>query len=208
MHAIAVNHCPENFPKALLELAVPFGKSTGPALGFRSTHKLLGTFPFSAKPIATVAHREAQVRQAHSLRTEGREKLLSLSSGENHTVFRIMPTKLSQSAFWKLSTPFWPRDIPFLAEAVGKSFTKLTASLRHFCSNVLPQEKSLYLRLRPLNILQDDTDAKALLTALWNCSIVSAGLLESAGRKTEMQKIPLAQIVQGKEKKKARAAIR
>lgn len=53
------------------------------------------------------------------------KKVAFLSSGENCTVFRRTPPKLSQSAFWKLSKPCWAGATPFGAEAVGRSFSKL-----------------------------------------------------------------------------------
>lgn len=185
-------------------LAVLFRHSTGPAPAFRSTHQLLGSLPLSAKPIALGAHQGGPVRRAHPLRMECRKKLLSLRSGENCTVFTRAPPKFSQSAFWKLSKPCLSRDTPFFAEAVGRSFTKPTASFWHFCFNVLPQGKTFNLRLRPFKILRDDTAEKALLTALRTRSIVSAGPLESVGRKTKMEKkTPLAQVPRlCKEKKK------
>lgn len=99
--------------------------------------------------------------------------------------------------------PFWLKLLP-------GALAKLWHLHGTFLSLFRPQGKNFYLRLRPLTILRADIAEKALLTALRTRSIVSAGLLQSSGRKTKMEEKPTCtspQTVQGKEEKRRPAAL-
>lgn len=142
--------CCKQFPtkasgKHLLAPAVLLRHSTGPAPGFRSTHKLLGSLPFSTKEMALVAHRGGPVRQAHPLRTECRKRMLFLNSAEESTVFRRTPAKLSQSAFWKFLPPAGQETPPFQLKLLTGCLPNIWHLYAIFVPTCCPKEKpSIY----------------------------------------------------------------
>lgn len=84
------------------------------------------------------------------------------------------------------------------------------AFLCHFGFNMLPQQNILHLPIAPLKTLCNDTNKKALPTALWIHSIISSVLFESAGQETKMEHEPIRtspQTMQGKGEKGTPAAI-
>lgn len=134
----------------------------------------------------------------------------SLSSLENCTVLEGHLQNSSSLHFGSCPHPAGQGTPPFWLKLLPGALPKLWHLHGTFLSMCCPQGTNFYLRLRPLTILRADTAEKALPTALRTRSIVSAGLLQSSGRKTKMEEKATCtspQTVQGKEEKRRPAAL-
>lgn len=170
--------CCEQFPteastKPLLVLAVLLGHSTGPPPGLRSTHKVLGSLPFSAKPMAPVAHRGGPARQTHPLRTECRKKMLFLSSVRAAQILEGHRQSSPSLHFGGSYTLEQGQETPpFQLELLPGILPNTWHLYAIFVLTCCPKEKNFYLPAKRRKAFREATNEKALLNALRTRSIV------------------------------------